>query len=189
MEAAVGGPGSAQLSIYTRVSNHSEWVGVRARHRQWGAETGGCNAEWRPLPRSHNHRYRLGYVCTGSQTHPASPPQAVYWLRSSGRRCCWVSGHRRATLACSIWRLAWWTFHSENTKMQEKKIPRRNLRRSDGPMTDQTHLFGLGRRRAAGRGHGRRTQSGVLLCRATLIQAVLPGRVGGASSGGRRVLG
>lgn len=48
MQAAVGRPGSAQLSIYTRVSHHSERVGVGAGHRQWRAETGSCNAERRP---------------------------------------------------------------------------------------------------------------------------------------------
>lgn len=54
------------------------------------------------------------------ETHPASPPPTVYWLRSSGRRCCWWSGHRRVTWACSTWTPASWTFHSENTNVQNK---------------------------------------------------------------------
>lgn len=54
MEAAVGGAGAAQLSVYARVSYHSERVGVRAGHRQRRAEAGGCNAERRPLRRSHD---------------------------------------------------------------------------------------------------------------------------------------
>lgn len=43
LQAAVGRPGSAQLSIQTRVSHHPEWVGVGAGHRQRRAEAGGCN--------------------------------------------------------------------------------------------------------------------------------------------------
>lgn len=54
------------------------------------------------------------------ETHPASPPPTVYRLRSSGRRCCWVSGHRRATWACWTWTPASWTFHSENTNVRNK---------------------------------------------------------------------
>lgn len=122
MEAAVGGAGAAQLAVYARVSHHSERVGVRAGHRQRRAEAGGCNAERRPLRRSRGQRCRHGYgpkleIRRGFwETHPASPPPRVYRRRSAGRRCCWVSGHRRATWACWTWTPASWTFHSEKTQ-------------------------------------------------------------------------
>lgn len=45
LQAAVGRPGSAQLSVDSRVGHHSEGVGVGAGHRQWRAQAGGCNAE------------------------------------------------------------------------------------------------------------------------------------------------
>lgn len=41
VQARVGCSRSAQLSIYSRVSNHPEWAGVRTGHGQRRAQTGG----------------------------------------------------------------------------------------------------------------------------------------------------
>lgn len=49
-------------------------------------------------------------------THPASRLLAVYWVQSSGWRCCWVSGHQGGMWGCSIWTRVSWTFHSRRQR-------------------------------------------------------------------------
>lgn len=55
-------------------------------------------------------------------------------------------------------------------------------------MTHQIHLFGFGWGCAAGGGDRGRTQRSILLQQSTLVQAILPRRVGRTSSGRRRIL-
>lgn len=53
MQAGVGCPCSTQLPVYTRVSDHSKWAGVRTGHGQRRTETRGCKDTEGKLGRLH----------------------------------------------------------------------------------------------------------------------------------------
>lgn len=75
------------------------------------------------------------------------------------------------------------SLYTESLCLKKKMDEKEDQKAKITQITHQIYLFGFGWRRAAGRGNRGRTQRGILLQQATLIQTVLMRRVGGTSSG------